>query len=120
MACPSKQRGVDLVGMELERVLPPLGEPAIDEAPPELEQRQPDQAERPLGRRRAVVVAQVHRRPRLAEPLVEHAAIGLAAPRTARRAVRAASVSLGSRTSLVMIVVSTSSGTSPSVTPSRS
>ncbi len=60
-----------LVGRELQRVLGLDQGAAGDEAPSDLEQRQPQQAGRPFDRQGSVVVAHVHDGARVGEALVE-------------------------------------------------
>ena len=96
-------------------------EAAIDEAPAELEQREPQQAERPLGRRRARCRRAGSSPPAPRSGRSSNSADRPRAPSARTCAVRAADVIARlSRTSLAMIVASTASGTSPSVTPSMS
>ena len=68
--------------MQFEGIDRSSGDSGSDHAPSDLEHRQPQQPERPLGGGRPIVVAQVHRRPRFLQPVVEVFLMGGRHPRS--------------------------------------
>ena len=72
---PANSDAVDLAGDQLEHELAPIEVPVDGEPASEFEQREPEQAGRPLGGGGAVVVAEIHRVAGLAEQVVEPVAV---------------------------------------------